>query len=316
MYPWFNDVWLEWQRAIEHKRVSAATLIVTQSGFGVEQLREKMIQGLLCETQSSGCGRCHSCRLLSAHSHPDLHIICPEKPGKALTVDQIRQANRVALESSQQGGARVISIEQADMMTESAANALLKTLEEPPEQCYFLLSTVQRHRLLPTILSRCQQLSLVQPSSHVIAAWLATQYSDVIPDYVLRLNNYAPLAALDFIRNNQLDQLNSLTNEFCHYLSAPVEQLYSCVDFLMKEPNDYLHWLWYLLTDAQKVSLGMSIHALPGSHKVSELLSYNALFQQSRALAELLADVTNFSGLNLELLITNWLLNFKEVLCS
>ena len=108
----------------------------------------------MCQNDhSEPCGFCHSCDLLKSESHPDVHYLLPEKDKKALSVDQIRQANKWAQESSQFGRYRIIVIPNAETMNASASNALLKTLEEPPKQCLFILSTENAKLLLPTIRS-------------------------------------------------------------------------------------------------------------------------------------------------------------------
>ncbi len=112
--------------------------------------------------ESEACGFRHSCELMKSGSHPDFHVIEPEKEGKSITVDQVQVSNRWAQQSSQLGGfLRVILLNWP--ANESASNALLKTLEEPASNCIFILSTRNSNRLMPTILSRCQQFNVVCP---------------------------------------------------------------------------------------------------------------------------------------------------------
>ena len=104
------------------------------------------------------CGQCHSCKLFEANNHPDFLFTQAEK--NSIGVDEIRQTSVFLTKTSQLSGAQVVLIENANSMTESASNALLKTLEEPTNNSYLLLLSNDKSRLLPTIRSRCQFLKL------------------------------------------------------------------------------------------------------------------------------------------------------------
>lgn len=117
---------------------------------------------LLCQqptSKGSACGVCKACQLVQAQSHPDLMKVVPEEEGQIIGVDAIRDVVTFVNETPQQGGYRVIWIEPAHALNINAANALLKTLEEPSEHVLFLLLTDQHLRLPATIRSRCQMSS-------------------------------------------------------------------------------------------------------------------------------------------------------------
>ncbi|MEI8634886.1 DNA polymerase III subunit delta' [Vibrio sp. PP-XX7] len=181
LYPWFRTSWTQWCRSLERDSVSSATLLVVKDGMGDADFIDLLVRSLLCDDGHQLCGVCHSCRLMDAKSHPDFHLVEPEKAGKPITVEQVRQINLLAQESSQFSGYRVIVIRPADAMNESAANALLKTLEESPAQCRFILTTATITRILPTILSRCRQLHVPEPPQQMIVDWLFSETSQRIP---------------------------------------------------------------------------------------------------------------------------------------
>ncbi len=124
-------------------------------------------RGFLCEKKTGfGCGECNSCRLVNntieniyekkdLSTHPDIKLIEPED-GKTIKIDQIRQAIEFLKLKSSKG--KVLIIDQAEKMTVEASNALLKTLEEPPESTLIILITSNHNRLLPTIVSRCKKI--------------------------------------------------------------------------------------------------------------------------------------------------------------
>ncbi|HEX7025822.1 MAG TPA: DNA polymerase III subunit, partial [Gammaproteobacteria bacterium] len=124
---------------------------------------------LLCSNAArdaiTPCGLCHSCRLIAANTHPDLIQVGLEtvedgKQAKEIKVDQIRTLCRRLSQTSQFGGYKIAIIQPADRMNRNAANSLLKTLEEPPEETLLLLVSSQPALLPATIRSRCRQVKL------------------------------------------------------------------------------------------------------------------------------------------------------------
>ncbi|MCE0494628.1 DNA polymerase III subunit delta' [Vibrio salinus] len=316
MYPWLIPVWQQWLESVNHNRLSASTLFVSEKGLGIEQLLKSVVKGILCQNSSEGCGFCHSCQLLESESHPDFHSIRPEKEGKSITVEQIRHANRLAIESSQLGGYRVILIEPAEAMNESAANALLKTLEEPAEKCCFLLVTNQMSRILPTVLSRCRKVALSTPDVRETMSWLEQQGCEQVFPYVVKINHYAPLETYKFLQQNLASEFSETEAQFLSFLDKPVIQLTYLVQLLKSNPIRNLTWFWYSLTDALKIHQGIHMpDFIPESQEIARKVSYALLHRQLKALTVVIHQLSSQTGLNDELLITNWLLNFIEDSC-
>ncbi|WP_070967551.1 DNA polymerase III subunit delta' [Vibrio sonorensis] len=317
LYPWLQQEWRHWQQRVGSGRFPNANLVVAPKGLGAHDLVQHLVAVLLCEDQStSACGFCHSCQLVESGNHPDYHLIAPEKEGKGIGVDQIRQINRIAMESSQLFGPRVILIEPAENMNTSASNALLKTLEEPPENCIFILRTAAANKLLPTIVSRCQQWLIRTPNTETTMQWLADKGHAKVPSYVLTLNHGAPLEAETFLSEGKMKQYEQAEQALIHFLAASeqVSEVYKKLDV---EGNESLRWIWYLLADAQKLHFQPDLTGtLPGALALKEAKSYSSLYNQSKSLAELLNQFSAFSGLNRELLIADWLFKFYEDTCS
>src|SRR5476651_1796043 len=111
-------------------------------------------------------GRGHHAMLMIAANHPDWHVLMPEKGKNSLGVDPVRQLIETLYNYSQQGGAKVVWVPEAELLTEAAANALLKTLEEPPAKTYFLIGCRETSGLLATLRSRCFYWHLPTPDEN------------------------------------------------------------------------------------------------------------------------------------------------------
>ncbi|WP_194436230.1 DNA polymerase III subunit delta' [Vibrio fluminensis] len=316
LYPWLTPLWQQWQAHLEADRFPNAALLIAKPGFGEDQLVTQFSRAVMCSNfASEPCGFCHSCQLMASSSHPDFHWIKPEKEGKAITVDQIRQCNRIAQESSQLAGYRVIVIQPADAMNESAANALLKTLETPSPSCLFLLVSSSASQLLPTITSRCQQWHIAPPEAEQLAGWLATQTQQAVPSFAAHINGNSPLNTLKFIEGDGHKRYLTIEQQLLD-VAAQRGDAIKLAKELSGDIETSLLWLWYLLTDTQKVHFGLELpQAVPGAKVMAERITYNLLYQQTQALQALIEQLTQHTGLNRELLILDWLFKFNGEAC-
>ena len=195
-------------------------LLAGPAGVGKSAFAEALAARLLCEKVESptafACGHCDACHWFATSNHPDFRKVSLESDDEADTeaegkrtaggkktatkatqirIDQIRELEEFVFVGSHRHGNRVIVIDPADLMNASAANSLLKILEEPPSNTYFLLVSSRWRVLLPTLRSRCRQLLFGLPEHNAAVAWLADQgVSD--PKTKLSLAGGAPLKVL------------------------------------------------------------------------------------------------------------------------
>jgi DNA polymerase III subunit delta' len=204
-YTWQHAIWQRLTQLADTAHLPHALLLSGHAGIGKERLASAFAARLLCRSPSAqgACGSCKSCSLLSAGSHPDLMWLAPEtdakteKTAKFIKVDQIRELVSFAEKSAQLGGYRVVIITPAHLLNMQAANALLKTLEEPGSRTLILLLSSQPLSLSATIRSRCQQVALAIPDEKEALAWLSPQLRDEsMARLLLSLSDGAPLAAL------------------------------------------------------------------------------------------------------------------------
>jgi len=212
------------RRTLETQRAHAL-LIHGPGGVGQFELALALAKGWLCEATDRAlvdrpCGRCASCKLHAARSHPDLLVLVPEalreslgwdpgggdgeeageggkrKPSKEIRVEAVRAAIAFATTTSARGRGKVVVVHPAERMNEVAASAFLKTLEEPAGDARFLLCSARPDSLLPTIRSRCQQVVLPVPPAADAEAWLA-RHGIAQPGILLAASGGQPQEALD-----------------------------------------------------------------------------------------------------------------------
>ncbi|TWC13978.1 MULTISPECIES: DNA polymerase III subunit delta' [unclassified Pseudomonas] len=198
-YPWQDGLWQQLAGRAQHAH---AYLLHGPVGIGKRALAERLMASLLCQRPgpSNACGECKSCLLLKAGSHPDNYVLEPEEADKAIKVDQVRDLVSFVVQTSQLGGRKVVLIEPVESMNINAANALLKSLEEPSGDTVLLLVSHQPSRLLPTIKSRCVQQACPLPSEAMSLQWLAQALPDSTDDEraeLLTLAAGSPLAAVN-----------------------------------------------------------------------------------------------------------------------
>lgn len=188
-----------------------ALLIRGPAGIGKLAFAQAIAKALVCEQRQpkgTACGHCSACEWVEQRSHPDVRVVEPEnlaepvddeagerKRGSAqIGVEQVRSLGEFVNLSSHRGRAKVVLVHPAEALNANAANALLKSLEEPPPATYFLLVSHRWHQLLPTIKSRCRQTVLPLPDRASARAWLAEQGVSK-PEVALAQAGGAPVSA-------------------------------------------------------------------------------------------------------------------------
>ena len=210
VHPWNRSVWESLPPLAAMRPVM---LLSGPAGTGKTAFATALAHSLLCgqpAVDARACGKCPACRLLLSGHHPDLRVLGGEDEtdveeggeasGKArqsrwIRVGSVRLLADFLAFSSHLGGRKVVVVEEADRLHPSAANAMLKTLEEPPPRTYFLLVTGKPARLPATVRSRCVRLPFQLPPAAVGIDWLRGQGAQR-PELALAQTGNAPLTAL------------------------------------------------------------------------------------------------------------------------
>lgn len=191
-----------------------ALLLRGRRGLGKNLLARALAQSALCERNSvlgTACRQCAGCQLFEAGTHPDYRELVPEaeeeegageepvpgrKASQLIRIAAVRELADLAGMTAHRGRSRAVVISPTEALHPSAANALLKILEEPPAGMHFLLVSHEPHRLLKTVLSRCFQLGIGAPGEAEAVAWLQAQGVRQ-PLLALALSGYGPFAAAE-----------------------------------------------------------------------------------------------------------------------
>ncbi|MBW1691229.1 MAG: DNA polymerase III subunit delta' [Deltaproteobacteria bacterium] len=162
---------------IANERVASAYLFAGMEGVGKTTTALAFARLLNCKDpkDEDACEQCDSCRKICDGNHPDIHLIEPEKDKKAISIEQIREIERHIAFSPVLARYRVMIIDPAERMTDEAANAFLKTLEEPPPRNVFILNVRDPGDLFPTIVSRCQRVPFKPLATEHIADFLTRE---------------------------------------------------------------------------------------------------------------------------------------------
>ncbi|MFC0323646.1 DNA polymerase III subunit delta' [Gallibacterium melopsittaci] len=296
-----------------------ALLLRSPNDNGAEIFCQILAQWLLCEHKQAeqACGHCRQCQLFQHQSHPDFYWISAEK-GKKISIENIRDVIDKLSRHSQQSTAKVVYIQGVEQLTEAAANALLKTLEEPTENCYFLLQTDVEHQLLATIYSRCQLWALPLPNQAQAVKWLTEQGFPQTEELqiALTMNYYRPFATINSLKQGEVAQRLAFLRQFWKfYRSKNILMLLPY--FQLENPITQLNWLEAFLMDTLKGALG--IHTgwqcqdlRQGVETLVQQLPALKLYQGLSIIRQMRTDLLSINGVNQELIVADGLIKMIE----
>ncbi len=261
--PWQTEQWQQLCRLLNSNRLPHAIMLSGGQDTGKRHLAERFIQRLFCThpIDDLACGECKQCRLYASGSHPDFMRIEPESAGKAISINAIRELSEFAVITAHQKNWKVALVAPVEAMTLNAANAFLKTLEEPREKTLLLLVHDQGAPVLPTIRSRCHVLSQGLPPPALVRDWLAQQLGEAggPVDELLARAGGRPLRALAFAEANTLAEIARFEQVLYRVQAGEAAPVSSAAAFEGQPLTQLLEWLlaYYsrqLMTAAQSGS--------------------------------------------------------------
>ncbi|UJF24097.1 DNA polymerase III subunit delta' [Suttonella sp. R2A3] len=223
--------WLDLNAPVCHAPLPNALLLIDPQRGNAQALARYLAQKALCLSEDAPCGQCKSCHLVSQDTHPDLQVY-----EQACAIDEIRALNAQVQHTPSIGKRRLVILGELDRYLIPSVNALLKTLEEPPEQTHFILSAANRRAVKATVVSRCQMIQVVSPDVEAAEQWLVQmhQWTPEQARQALILAQGDPFRALS--ASEHPDPAASI-NECVLFLAHPQHELayLQVVDGLAKE---------------------------------------------------------------------------------
>jgi len=242
-YAWQTE---QWQRLLQQQsdgKLPHAIMLAGPSGIGKLQFAQAKAQQLLCLSPMSGasCGRCKGCELSAAGTHPDLFVLRPEDGSRVIKIDQVRRLTGFVAKTSQQGGMKLVLIEPAESLNINAANALLKSLEEPSAGTLLLLVSHVPSQVMATIRSRCQKVDFALPDRTASLEWLRPLSVGLAdPEYLLNCAGGAPVAARILMEGDHLDARQQLAQALVEIAKQQLSPLDVAAKLSKREPLEIL----------------------------------------------------------------------------
>lgn len=229
MAPWQSRIYTQLEAALAADRLGHALLFSGPARLGKRAVAIALAHRVLCEAPVAhhACGSCRSCRLLAAGTHPDFRAVgfINNREGTKLrteiVIDQMRELGQQMALTPQFGRAQVAIVDPADAINHAAANALLKTLEEPVPGRYLWLVAAHPARLPATIRSRCQRVEFRLPPDDEARAWLVQhRHPDADADAALRAARGHPGVADDWLRTGGMALRRSVAEDLARLASG------------------------------------------------------------------------------------------------
>lgn len=314
LHAWHIETWEKF--ASSRERLGHATLVTGLEGSGRSAFVARLATALLCTgTQDKPCESCRNCHLVTATTHPDLHVVTSEsalgslepillpyaeryhdmtklqKNPKNLSTNVLIAQSRALIDEantrSHIAKSKVFIVAQVESLTIGAANALLKILEEPADNTYWLLIATDLQRILPTISSRCQKVDLRSASRQESADWLHQNGVDATTaSKALSLYSGQPLLAKKMIKSGELDKIVDYTATILGLVQNKNRDVTEIADIAAKVgEGEFLLNLQRLLQDlaalrliSESVNVNFE-HSKPELSRLSRQLNMDKLFK-------------------------------------
>jgi DNA polymerase-3 subunit delta' len=319
LLPWHAGVAEHLRGAWTAGRLPHALMLQGADGLGKGHFAAWLAAAVLCENSRPSltyCGKCASCKLLAAGSHPDLLWVVPEEDKQQISVDQIRATSERLSKTSFRLGYKIAIVNPAHQMTPSAANGLLKTLEEPTPESLLILVTSRPSALLPTVRSRCQKITIKRPAADESLRWLQEETGKPVQPALLEFAGGAPLRALEFADGRFAAIDDEMQRGVAQLLSGQSDVTQIASEWAKESLIERLTWLdlWlmsaargalagHLDGSAEQVTFPARSAHLPSLSQALNITGLYSMIDRARLLKAQLAR----TALQRELAVESWL---------
>lgn len=253
--PWHAPHWQRLCAQFNDGKPPHGILITGAVDSGKSLFVSNFSERLLCQGNQPPCGVCNQCNLVGAQTHPDLLNVTLQD-SRQIKIEQIRDVIKWTNQTAQQGGWKICVVNPADKLNINAANALLKSLEEPPAKTLIILVTDQPSRLLPTLRSRCQHIDCQLPPRGEALDWLKSK-TDTSSDVGLLLDiaNGVPLRALNGIGEDYLALREAIASNLLSLSEGVRSPIRAASELKDADPLEVLSIAYLLVSDSIAYSL-------------------------------------------------------------
>lgn len=310
VYPWLAGHWSFFMQRLEIDRLAHALMIQGPADSGKMTLARAMVARLLCtEDQPRACGQCRSCKLLAGGAHPDYFNLEPEEDSEVIKVDQVRGLIAKLDLTTSISERKVAFIHPAESMNAAAANALLKSLEEPAGNTVLILVSNNPASLPITIRSRCQSISVSQPDPGTVLEWLGNRSGkpeDVIIEAIQAAGG-SPLRAEEYLQSPGQDAYRQVRDGLAELLARPASV--SLLSNKLHELNPVELWRWISMCTGEVIKslmMDLPLSWLPANMNLHD----KTLLQLQRQ-----ADINrrlSATPVRGDLLLQDWLIRWVE----
>lgn len=322
-YPWLSIIYNQILQSYYLNRGHHALIVYSKEDYGETMLIYNIAQWLICENRHDMkyCNICHNCNLIRIGYHPDFYQLDIEPNMQSIGIEIIRSCLDALYKSSHCSKSKIVFIKYTEYLTHQAANILLKTVEEPPDNTFFFLRTRNEMKIPVTLTSRCVKWVINPPTESQGLIWLMQKQKNIdilSAQTALRLSYGSPLKADSMFRLNFWQhrmELCKIIEEVI--ISGNFLKLLPCLSKTRQYDNQSIYWLITILIDAlkwqQKVHKNFLIN-LDQLNLISDIAirwSMLSLTDQVDQWLIVLRYFQKLKNINQELLLVYRLLNWK-----
>ncbi|MFI4847360.1 MAG: DNA polymerase III subunit delta' C-terminal domain-containing protein [Candidatus Makana argininalis] len=317
-YFWLNKYYIKIINSYKNGYGHNSLIIHSNFKNGKKSLCYYIIRWLMCNKpyKKQSCGSCQDCKLMISNNHPDYYKLDFKKK---IGINDIRLVNENIYNKSRQNGSKIIFLNNASLLQDKASNALLKILEESPQNTYFIFSCNCISKLSKTLLSRCICLNINKINEKKSLTWLKkknTRLNEISIISALRICSGYPLEADILLKNKNWIERQNL----CRLLNNALinNDFISLLPQLILYPdNRIIYWLISFIVDAIKYSLNLkkfisNIDKLYIIKNLNKKFKYKILLYQYKMWLNFFINLNNINNINKEILILNILIKIEN----
>lgn len=314
IFPWHKRIYEMLVKRHQDGNLPHALLFGGVIGGGKFQLASNLIHHILAIDTNNA----EVLDLLLAGTHPDMILLRPFEGKKTISIDQVREASEKLVLTPQISKRKIALIQLAEQMTVAAANALLKTLEEPAGDSLLILISHSPGQLPQTIRSRCQLISIPSPSTTEVRGWLNQDIQLEDEEILMELVNQSPCRAKQYLEDNRLADFKRLQSDLSDIFASQLDIVAVSASWEAYEFDILFSWLSRLVHGliqqcmiersgmTSSANLVKNLKISPNTINLKKLLNFYAVLQTLRL------EVTNVN-LNRELLLEQLFLNWTSL---